>query len=72
MINDLGYEGIKFPVSKIDYCRIQRQNNIFINVFCYENGLTYPVYILDQKFHNSMDLLMASDENRLHYVYIKD
>ena len=50
MINDLDYGGIKFPVSKKDYCRIERQNNISINVFCYENGLTYPVYVSDQKF----------------------
>ena len=38
MINDLDYEGIKFPVSKKDYCKIERQNKICINVFCYENG----------------------------------
>ena len=72
MINDLDYEGIKFPVSKKDYCRIERQNNIYINVFCYENNLAYPVYLSDQKFHNSMDLLMISDENKSHDVYIKD
>ena len=41
MINDLDSEGIKFPVSEKDYCKIERQNNICINVFCYENGLTY-------------------------------
>ena len=28
MFNDLDYEGIKFPVSKKDYCKIERQNNI--------------------------------------------
>ena len=72
MINDLNYEGIKFVVSKKDYCRIERQNNICINVLCYENNLTYPVYLPDQKFHNSMDLLLISDENKSHYVYIKD
>ena len=72
MINDLDYEGIKFPVSKKDYCRIERQNNISIKVFCYENNMTYPVYLSDQKFHNSMDLLGISDENKSHYVYIKD
>ena len=72
MTNDLNYEGIKFPVSKKDYCRIQRQNNICINVFCYENGLTYTGYVSDQKFHNSMDLLLISNENKSHYVYIKD
>ena len=36
MINGLDYEGIKFPVSKKNYCKIERQNNICINVFCYE------------------------------------
>ena len=72
MINDLDYEGIKFPVSKKEYCRIEGQNNICINVFCYENNLTYRVYLSDQKFHNSMDLLLISDEIKSHYVYIKD
>ena len=71
MINDL-YLGIKFPVSKKDYCKIGRQNNICINVFCYENGLTYPVYVSNQKYVNSMDLLLIADENKSHYVYIKD
>ena len=72
MIDDLDYEGIKFPVSKKDYCRIERHNKIFIDVFCYQKGLTYPVYVSDQKFHNSMDLLLVSNENKSHYVYIKD
>ena len=72
MNNYLNYEGIKFPVSKKDYCRIERQNKICFNVFCYENRLTYPFYVLDQNFHNSMDLLLISDENNSHYVYIKD
>ena len=72
MINDLNYEGIKFPFSKTDYCKIERQSNICINVFCYENNLTYPVYLSDKKFGDSMDLLLISDENKSHYVYIKD
>ena len=72
MIDDLNYEGIAFPVSKGDYCKIERQKNICINVFCYENGLTYLVYLSDQKFHNSMDLVLITDENKSHYVYIRD
>ena len=72
MINDLDYEGIKFPVSKKDYCRIERQNNICVNVFCHENGLTYPVYASDQKSGDSMNLLLISGENKSHCVYIKD
>ena len=58
MINDLDYEGIKFPVSKRDYCKSERQNNICINLFCYSNSLTYLVYVSDQKFKNCMDLLL--------------
>ena len=77
MINDLDYEGIKFPVSRKDYCRIERQNSICINVFCYKNNLTYPVYGSEQKFEcnsieDGMDLLLISNENKSHYVYIKD
>ena len=42
-------------------------------MFCYENGLTYPAYVSDQMcFHNSIDLLLISDENKSHDVYIKD
>ena len=40
MINDLGYEGIKFPTSKKDISKIEKKNNICIKVFCYENDLT--------------------------------
>ena len=33
MINDRDYKGIKFPVSKKDYYKIERQNNISIKYF---------------------------------------
>ena len=71
-INNLDSEEIKFPISKKDYCKIERQNDICINVFCYENGLAYPVYVSDQKFEDSLDSLLISDENKSHYMYIKD
>ena len=71
-IHDLNYEGIKFPVSKRDYCKIEKKNNVCINVFTYGNNLTYPVHVSDQKFKNCMDLLLISNENKSHYVYIKD
>ena len=29
-------------------------------------------YVSDQEFENSMDLLLAIDENKSHYVYVKD
>ena len=41
-------------------------------MFCYENKLVFPIYISNQKFENSMDLLLVTDGDKLHYVYIKD
>ena len=43
-----------------------------MNVFCYENKLTYPVHISDQKFRSSIDFLIISDKIKSHYAYIKD
>ena len=48
------------------------KNRVCINVFCYENKVVYPVYLSNQKFKNSMDLLLISNEFGSHYVYIKD
>ena len=72
MTNNLDYEGIKFPVSKKDYCKIERQYNICINVFCYESGLTYPIFVSNRKFKDCIDFLLISNENKSRYVYIKD
>ena len=33
-IDSLDYKDIGFPVSKIDYKKIEQKNNICINVFC--------------------------------------
>ena len=72
IVNKLNYEGINFPASRKDYCKIEKQNNICINVFRYDNKLTYHVYLSDQKYEDYIDLLLISDEFKSHYVYIKD
>ena len=63
MVNDLDYKDIEFRVSKAYYKKIEQKNNMCINVFCYENGLTYPIHISKQKFKDYMDLLLINDEN---------
>ena len=72
LFSKLNYERINFPVSKKDYCKIEVQNKIFFNAFCYENKVLYLVYLSDQKFSDSTDLLLISDKFKSHYVYIKD
>ena len=69
---NLNYNKIKFPVQEKDFEKIEIQNNICINVFCYEDEMVFPIYVFDQKFGNSMDLLLLINDNKSHYVYIKD
>ena len=41
-------------------------------MFGYENKLVFPVYISDQTFKSSIDLLLLINDDQSHYVYIKD
>ena len=41
-------------------------------MFCYENHLVFPIYISDQTFKSSIDLLLLIDDDESYYVYIKD
>ena len=68
----LDYDGIEFPVQEKDFSKIEVKNNICINVFGYENGLVFPVYISDQRFEDSMDFLLLINDDKSYYVYIKD
>ena len=41
-------------------------------MFGYENRLVLSICISDQKFKESMDLLLLIDNDKSHYMYIKD
>ena len=69
---ELNYDGIEFPVQQKDFHKIEIKNNIYINVFGYENELIFPIYISDQKCEDSKDLLLLIDNDKSLYVYIKD
>ena len=68
----VNYDEIEFPVEEKDLKKIEVQNNICINVFCYEYEMAFPIYVSDEKFEDSMDLLLLINDNKSHYVYIKD
>ena len=55
-----------------DFSKTEVKNNICINVFDYEDELVFPIYVSDQKFEDSMDLLLLIDNDKSHYVYMKD
>ena len=72
MVSGSDFDDIKFPVSKTDYGKIEQKNSIGISVFGYKNGLVFPVYVSDERFEDCMDLWLTTDNNKSHYVYIKD
>ena len=43
------------------------KKNMRINLFGYENGLVFPIYVSDQKFEDSMGFLLL-DGDKSHYV----
>ena len=69
---ELNYDVIEFPVQVKDFNKIEIKNNICINAFGYDNRLAFPIYISDQKFEELIDLLLLIDNDKSHYVYIKD
>ena len=41
-------------------------------MFGYEDEFIFPVYVSNQKFEDSVDLLLINDDDKSHYVYIQD
>ncbi|KAL9954736.1 hypothetical protein ACROYT_G042310 [Oculina patagonica] len=71
-IDKLNYDGIEFPVNIKQYNKIEKQNEININVFGYENKQPYPIYISKEKYDKEMNLLLITENENKHYVLIKD
>ena len=72
LIGELNYEGIEFPVSQKQCNKIETQNSIRINVFGYEKEQPFPIHISKEKFEDQMNLLLITEDEKKHYVLIKD
>ena len=71
-VNKLNYDRIEFPVTNKQYNKIEKQNDININVFGYEEKQLFPIYISKEKFEDQMNLLLITKDNNKHYVLIED
>ena len=71
-IDKLNYTGIEFPVTIKQLNKIEKQNEININVFGYEEKQPYPIYISSEKHEDHMELLLITKDENKHYVLIKD
>ena len=71
-VEKLDYSGIEFPVSEKQYNKIEKQNNICVNVFGYEEEEPYVIYGSKEKFVSYLDLLLITEGEVKHYCLLKD
>ena len=71
-IENLNYSGIEFPVTTKQYNKIEKQNEININVFGYEDKQPYPIYVSKEKYKDHINMLLITENENKHYVLIKD
>ena len=71
-ICQLDYSSIEFPVTVKQINKIEKQNNIYINLFGYEEKQPFPIYISKEKYQDHMELLLITEGENKHYVLIKE
>ena len=71
-IKQLDYSNIEFPVTVKQINKIEKQNNIRINLFGYEEKQKFPIYISQEKFQDHMELLLINKDKKNHYVLVKN
>ena len=54
LANDLNYDRIEFPVTGKDFSKTEKESNICINVFCYQNNLVFPINVSDQESEKTL------------------
>ena len=67
----LNYSDIVFPLDINDYEKTEERFQMQVNVFGYENKV-YPLYISRKSYDQTRNLLLVTEKDKSHYVFIKD
>ena len=67
----LDYRGISFAMKARDYEIVEERFNINVNVFGYENRV-FSLYVSKKSNEQELNVLLISNEEKSHYVFIKD
>ena len=59
-VKELNFDGIEFPVPVSKIPKFEKQNEIAINVFGFERGALFPVYISKERYSVHVNLLLYS------------
>ena len=60
-----------FPLDINDYEKIEDRFQMQVNVFGYENKV-YPLCISKKPYDQTLNLLLTTEKDNSHYVFIKD
>ena len=71
IVSTLYYSDIHFPMKIHDYELVEERFEMNVNVFCYENKV-YPIYISKKSNTQVLNVLLITNEEKSHYVFIKD
>ena len=69
---NLGLNNIETPVNVQDIPKIETQFNISINLFSHKNSDIYPIRVTQSIAEKHVDLLITSNAETNHYVWIKN
>ena len=67
----LDYRGINFPMKARDYKIVEERFNSNVNVFGYQNKV-FLLYVSKKSNEQELNVLLISNEEKSHYVFIKD
>ena len=68
---NLNYSDIAFPLDINDYEKIEVRFQIQVNVLGYENKVC-PLCISKKSYDQTLNLLLITEKDKFHYVFIKD
>ena len=68
---NLNHSEIAFSLDINDYEKIEDKFQMQVNVFGYENKI-YPLYISKKSYNQTLNLLLITEKDKSHYVFIKD
>lgn len=80
--NKYNFDGISFPTPLSDIPKFEKNNNVSVNVYGlekkfqppqkYPTYVVYPLRVVDEEKANHFDLLLMTDGDNSHYVYISN
>ena len=71
-ISNLDYNRTEFPVQEKGFNKTEAKKYICSTYLVMKVSWFFWFYVSDQKFEDSMDFLLSIDDDKSHYVYIKD